>query len=152
MYDSIKMGEYLASYAVRKGHFINQTKLQKLLYILYGGYLANYNRSLLNEHPKAWPYGPVFPRVQKKFAKVGRNLAYADIDDAEYSEIKADTELNALLNDVLKTFGSWTAQALSEWSHQEGSPWASAFFANGMEYNAEITDEAIKDYFNSIMH
>ena len=38
MYDSVKMGEYLAAYATRRGYFMNQTKLQKLLYILYIDY------------------------------------------------------------------------------------------------------------------
>lgn len=151
MYDSVKMGEYLASYATRKGYFINQTKLQKLLYILYGGYLTNFNESLLNEHPKAWPYGPVFPRVQKKFAKVGGNLDYANIDSEEYADINADNNVRLLIDDVLKTFGQWTAQTLSIWSHKEGSPWAQALAANNMEYNAVISDDSIKEYFEGIM-
>lgn len=30
------MGEYLAAYAVKKGYYVNQTKLHKLRYIFYG--------------------------------------------------------------------------------------------------------------------
>lgn len=150
MYDSVKMGEYLASYAVRKGYFINQTKLQKLLYILYGGYLVNTDQRLLNEQPQAWPYGPVFPHARKEFA--GKHyLSYADIESPIYDDIRKNIQVTHLIDDILHTFGSWSAQALSEWSHKEGSPWAIAFFSNNMEYGSVITDDSIKSYFNSIM-
>lgn len=151
MYDSVKMGEYLAAYAVSKGYFMNQTKLQKLLYILYGAYLTQYEEVLVNEQPEAWPYGPVFPRVQKKFAKVA-NLAYADITNPEYESIRNNHRLHSLIEDVLQTFGEWTAQALSEWSHRQGSPWAIALANNGMRYSAVISSESIKEYFKTFMN
>jgi len=145
------MGEYLAAYAVRKGYFINQTKLQKLLYIVYGAYLTQYGENLVNEQPKAWPYGPVFPRVQQKFAKVS-DLAYADIASAEYENIRGNRDLQSLIDSVLRTFGEWTAQALSEWSHKQGSPWAMALATNNMRYNAVISPESIKEYFKTFMN
>ncbi len=150
-YDSIKMGEYLAAYATSKGYEINQTKLQKLLYILYGAYLTLYDEILLNERPKAWPYGPVFPRVQKKFAK-NTGFADADINAEEYQDIRENTNLIALINDVLTTFGRWTAQALSEWSHASGSPWAIALANNNMTFNAPLSSDDIKAYFKTFMN
>lgn len=150
-YDSIKMGEYLAAYATSKGYEINQTKLQKLLYILYGAYLTLYDEILLNERPKAWPYGPVFPRVQKKFAK-NIGFADADINAEEYRDIRENTNLIALINDVLTTFGRWTAQALSEWSHASGSPWATALANNNMTFNAPLSSDDIKVYFKTFMN
>ena len=150
MYDSVKMGEYLAAYATRRGYFMNQTKLQKLLYILYGGYLVNTDQRLLNETPQAWPYGPVFPRCRKHIAGMN-NVGYADIDSDAYKEIRDDSLVSSLIDGLLRTFGQWSAQALSEWSHKEGSPWAVAFFTNGQEYGVGITDESIKSYFKTIM-
>lgn len=149
MYDSIKMGEYLAAYAVKKGVDMNQTKLQKLLYILYGAYLKQYGELLFREQPKAWPYGPVFPRVQKRFAKIC-NVAYANIDGPDYDDINKDMRVQPLLEAVLSAFGNWSAQALSDWSHQPGSPWAMALQANNMTYNAVISSESIKRYFSRI--
>lgn len=150
-YDSVKMGEYLASYASRKGYYINHTKLQKLLYILYGAYLTIHNEALLNEQPKAWPYGPVFPRVQKKFAK-NTKFTDADIDSPEYQNMRENASLNTLIDDVLNTFGNWTAQALSEWSHASGSPWARALANNNMTFNAVLAPEDIKEYFKTFMN
>ena len=151
MYNSVRMGEYLAAYAVQKGYFMNQTKLQKLLYIVYGAYLTQYEESLVDEQPRAWPYGPVFPRVQQQFAKV-RNLAYADIASADYEPIRENGKLRSLIDNVIQTFGDWTAQALSEWSHKQGSPWAIAFANNNMRYNAVISAESIKEYFKTFMN
>ena len=151
MYNSVRMGEYLAAYAVQNGYFMNQTKLQKLLYIVYGAYLTQYGESLVDEQPRVWPYGPVFPRVQQKFAKVN-DLAYANIANAEYEPIRENGKLQQLIDNVLQTFGDWTAQALSEWSHKLGSPWEVAFANNNMRYNAVISAESIKEYFKTFMN
>ena len=42
---------------------VDKAKSQKLLYCCYGAVLAETNERLTDEHPKAWPYGPVFPRT-----------------------------------------------------------------------------------------
>lgn len=149
MYDSIKMGEYLAAYAAWNGYSINQTKLQKLLYILYGAYLTACNECLLSENPKAWPSGPVFPRVQRKFAKVN-DLSYADTNNSKFEEIRRDERLLSLIEAVFRTFGSWSARELSEWSRKPGSPWALALANNNMSFDAVITPKSIGEYFKTI--
>lgn len=49
------------------GALLNKTQINKLLFICYGMYLAATGGKVLFEDdtPKAWPYGPVFPRVYK---------------------------------------------------------------------------------------
>ena len=39
------------------------TQAQKILYCCYGATLAKYDERLTDEHPKAWPNGPVFHRT-----------------------------------------------------------------------------------------
>ena len=151
MYNSISVGEYVATYAVSRGYFVNQTKLQRILDILYGSYLVGTGNRLVDEHPQAWPYGPVFPHARKRFEGL-KQLNYSNIDDPKYNDIRNDKDLHTLLDATLKTFGSWSAKALSEWSHKEGSPWAIAFLGNNLEYGGTINDEAIKTYFTSIMN
>lgn len=151
MYESVLMGSFLAAYATQKGVSVNQTKLQKLLYILYGAYLTIHDEVLLDETPKAWPYGPVFPKVQKKFAK-DDTFTDANLDSTEFSAIKENANLISLLDAVLTTFGPWTAQALSEWSHKAGSPWATALANNNLTYNAVIPNDSIKEYFKTFMN
>lgn len=151
MYDSIELGEYIATMINSKGYFINQTKLQKLMYIIYGTYLClNDGAKLTGESPKAWPYGPVFPRVQKKFAK-SQDYMCADLTSEKYSKFKENEKLNNIINNALITFGSWSALQLSQWSHEEGSPWAIAFENNNFKYNGVIDDKDIIDYFKNII-
>lgn len=52
---------------------LKQIKLNKLLYITHGLYLAKYNESLFNEQPIAKPFGPLFKSVSDKFAIVGNS-------------------------------------------------------------------------------
>lgn len=65
-YDSVLVANYLLALANEKGVILNTTKVQKLLYMAYGLLLAEKNRIITDEQPKAWPYGPVFPKTRKK--------------------------------------------------------------------------------------
>lgn len=68
-YDSVTVANYIIAFANENKFFINMTKLQKLLYIAYGVYLSVKNERLTNEHPQAWPYGPVFPTTRNRLIK-----------------------------------------------------------------------------------
>jgi uncharacterized phage-associated protein len=65
-YDSVSVEELLKALGHESRLHLNVTQVQKILFILYGYYLAKYNHRILTEQPKAWPLGPVFPRVRKK--------------------------------------------------------------------------------------
>lgn len=152
--DSKKVGAYILARCKDKGIPMNQTKLQKLMYIVYGAYLVLENDRLCEEHPKAWPYGPVFPRVQKYFAKEGN---FADVGPSlvnaeEYKSMKENDKLNEIIDNAIETFGSFTAKQLSDWSHKENSPWAKANASSNGQWNTEISDDVIKEYFqNEVM-
>ena len=68
-YKSTIVATYIAALANEKRVSVNMTKIQKLLYIAYGIYLAVKDSRLTNEHPQAWPYGPVFPTTRNKLQK-----------------------------------------------------------------------------------
>lgn len=149
MTDSIEVGKYILSLCKEAGIEMNQTKLQKLMYVVYGAYLANDGKRLCEEHPKAWPFGPVFPRVQKHFAKAEN---FTDVSPSlnkteKFKLLSENNELNNIISSVIKTFGNYTAMQLSDWSHKEGSPWRKALDSNNGQWNSEISDEVIKSYF-----
>ena len=59
----------LIQYAAQKLHMVrlNKTQINKILFYVYGVYYAETDRLLFeDDSPKAWPYGPVFPIVNKK--------------------------------------------------------------------------------------
>lgn len=68
LFDSIDIARHLIGECqIKSISDINNTKINKLLYIVYGTYLACCDSEILSEQPKYFPYGPVFPRVYTKF-------------------------------------------------------------------------------------
>ena len=148
-YNSVIVASYIVAMANDKGLSINMTKLQKLLYIAYGTYLALMDCRLTNEHPQAWPYGPVFPTTRNKLLK--RDLSQIQLSSSDLDEIKMDKDVKKIVELVLNSFGSKTATTLTVWSHQSGSPWDRVSSQEGFTWGEVIPDEYIQEYFNSIL-
>ena len=145
-YDSVLVAKYMLSIAKEKNINLNVTKVQKILYILYGYYLAHKDFQIISENPRAWPYGPVFPRSQKK-------VDYSNIlplNSTEFDAIKNDKELKDAIKSFIDTYSKFSASQLSEWSHQEDGPWHKATQLDGFNWNTQIPNEYIKSYFKNI--
>lgn len=151
-YSSVDVAKYIVSMCNKKHFGINMTKMQKLLYIIYGTYLAVYNQRLTNEHPQAWPFGPVFPTTRNKllhrdFFEISLN----DIDKEVVDEMSKDKRLNNIIDFIFKEFGKWNATKLTLWSHKDGSPWYLTTQQDYFKWGDEIPDEYIQEYFDSII-
>lgn len=137
--DSVAIGRAIRHAGLTRGYQLNMTQLNKLLYIAYGVHLVRFKERLTREHPAAWPYGPVFPRMFN-------TIRLSDpITDAEYKELPE--RICSLLDEVVRLFGRYSANALSSWSHQDGSPWARTLERSGGMWNEKIDDEDIFSYF-----
>ena len=148
-YDSVEVAKYIAAYWNGAGSDINMTKLQKLLYIAYGSWLAVIGNRLCNEQPQAWPYGPVFPTTRNKLSKVDLNKI--SVVDKELKNISNDIIFNNLLKIMFKSFGKWSASKLTEWSHKDDSPWYFTTQSPDFKWGRAIEDAIIQDYFNNIL-
>lgn len=148
-YNSVVVAKYIIAIANDKHLSINMTKVQKLLYIAYGIFLAVKEERLTNEHPQAWPYGPVFPTTRNKLLKI--DLYSISTSDIDLTTIKNDNDIISLINLVFRSFGSWNAAQLTEWSHSEGTPWQKIVSSEGFRWGHQIPDEYIKSYFSSII-
>lgn len=148
-YNSIVVAKYIIAIANNKHLSINMTKVQKLLYIAYGIFLAVKGYRLTNEHPEAWPYGPVFPSTRYKLLKT--DLYSISTSDSDICSIKEDSEIESLIDLVFRSFGSWSAAQLTEWSHSEGTPWQKTVSSDDFSWGHQIPDEYIKSYFSSII-
>jgi len=141
MFDSRDVAAYIAQECIRYGITYNNTKIQKLLYCAYGIMLAWKNERICDEYPRFWPYGPVFPKVFKYISR-GKNIN-------EYSGIfasEANDEQKKVIQKTLERYGSYSAVALSNWSHSPVSPWARVK-ESGAGWNSFMPDEYIADYF-----
>lgn len=145
-YDSVKAAKYLLALAYSKGIVLNVTKVQKMLFIAYGYFLAAHNHQLLTEAPKAWPFGPVFPRTRKRI-DFGKIVPLTDPDLADISE---DEFVTNAFNNIIDKYADFTASQLSDWSHMKGSPWDKTTKQTGFDWNQTIPDNFIKDYFSEV--
>ena len=148
-YNSVQLAKYIVAAANERRISINMTKIQKLLYIAYGIFLAVKSTRLMDEHPQAWPYGPVFPTTRNKLLKV--DLFSINFGEEELTELKNDSELQSLIDLVFKSFGNWNALQLTEWSHGDGTPWQQTVSMNNFSWGMRIPDDSIKRYFSSII-
>lgn len=149
-YNSVTMAKYIAAVANDRLLSINMTKIQKLLYIAYGLYLAVSNARLVNEHPQAWPYGPVFPTTRNKLLRI--NIHAISLEEEDFKELKEDDELQGLINLVFRSFGDWSASELTEWSHKPDSPWEHTVNVEGFKWGNQMDDYDIMTYFKSIIY
>jgi uncharacterized phage-associated protein len=144
-YDSVLVAKYLLSLAMEQRVVLNVTKVQKLLYIVYGYYLAKQKIQILAETPKAWPYGPVFPATRNKvnYEKI------LDINAPEFAEIKYDEQLTSIIKKVVEKYSTFSASQLSGWSHVKGGPWDKTTQLKGFDWNQEIPNVYISEYFSN---
>ena len=145
LYDSLTLARYILALAKkRKGYYLNMTQVQKLLYIVYGYMLAKQNRLVVSDDsPRAWPYGPVFPRVHKKLDVTERKYP----DDEAFIDITQDPDLRKVIENVVDTFSEFSGSKLSAWSHTEGGPWDKTTKQKDFNWNAAIPIEFILEYF-----
>ena len=142
LFDSRDVASYTAQRCIEEGYDYNNTKIQKLLYCAYGAVLAAKNIRLCDEHPKAWQYGPVFPKVFR-IVSSGREIA-------QYSYKVRDVlpeDVKKLVDTSVRIFGKYNATALSRWSHKPDSPWDYVTEQDGFKWNNIIPDELIAQYF-----
>ena len=141
-YPSLQVAALVASICSQYGYPYSNTKIQKLLYCCYGCVLAVFGQRLCDEYPRAWQFGPVYPRVFNYINK-GKEIASVDV------EFSLPEDVRELLVDVIKAFAPYSATALSNWTHKPGSPWHRFLFELEGEKNGFIPDDIIAEYFNA---
>jgi len=145
LYKSYEVGLLVAARANEQRFVINATKLQKLLFITYGSYLAVHNKRLTDEHPQSWPSGPVFPKFREDF--IAEDFSTVLPGDKRISSgAKNDRNLAQIIQLVFKGFGGWTVGDLTAWCI-ESVP-CQATPDNGQT----IDDNIIRTFFNSLIN
>lgn len=145
-YDSVLGAKLLLALAYEKDIALNVTKVQKMLYILYSYFLAKHGVQIFSETPKAWPYGPVFPRTRNK---VDFGIVYKR-ENPELTDISSEKEIVDKFISVIDIYSKFSASELSNWSHMPDSPWDRTTKLSGFKWGDFIPDEFIKEYFSNM--
>lgn len=122
-------------------------QLIKLAYIADGWSLALLGKPLANEQPEAWQYGPVFRSIYSAFSGIGARPVTGKAcirgTTIPISE-EFSPEEEAVLRMVVKSYGKLSAFALSDLTHQPGTPWSKAY-EKGL-YTSIDTEEMRRHY------
>lgn len=139
-FSSSSVMAYILYKAKKAGHQISKTQAQKLLYCCYGIVLAAFDERLTDEHPKAWPGGPLFPRT---LSAINGHRLTTDMAEIFIASCPADW-LN-LMDKTIVRFWGYSATALETWSQRKGTPWAKA------DPLASLDDREIQKYFQQFV-
>lgn len=152
MLTSLDYADLISWIAYKKyGILLNKTQMNKLLFMCYGMYLAASGGRVLfeDDSPKAWPFGPVFPRVNKRF---NPEVIPTPFSAEKQENFKANKMALQLVDRVVEKYHGYSAYTLSEWSHKEGGPWHTTIYGKdgekkAVKWNQPIENDLIKEYF-----
>jgi uncharacterized phage-associated protein len=147
----------LIQFAARKFYkmLLNKTQINKILFYVYGVYLAETdgNHLFTDDTPKAWPFGPVFPKVYKK---IDTDEIVNGFSPEYVKEFQQDQRALSIVESAVRSMHNMSAYDLTKWSHEEGSPWYFTIYNLDQEgnvksqnpWNTRIEDNIIKEYFS----
>lgn len=133
----------VAAAMIKRCGEVDALKLQKLVFLVAGEYLALTGKPIFDDPIEAWDYGPVVHTVY---------LAYKGTEGTEpirSAKKGAPSNLNdvarACVDSVIQRFGDTTGAELIRLTH-EMDPWANAYRPG--QYRTNIDNQAIYDYFS----
>lgn len=139
-FSSSSVMAYILYKGMKAGHSISKTQAQKLLYCCYGIVLAAFDERLTDEHPKAWPGGPLFPRT---LSAINRHRLTTGMAERFINSCQADWL--KLIDKTIDRFWGYSATALETWSQRKGTPWDKA------DPLASLDDREIQKYFRQFV-
>lgn len=117
---SLLIGNWFLNQADRdSGEAITHLKLQKLVYYAEAWFLANFDRTLIDENLQAWAHGPVSPTLYSKYRDKGWDALPPERPRA------LPDDLTGFLAEIYEQYGQFGAKRLEALTHKE-LPWKTA--------------------------
>lgn len=162
MYSALAVANKFLDFAARDNVRLSPMKLQKLVFLAHGWYLAIHKRPLVREEIEAWQWGPVISDLYYEVREFGRDLIRGritnlgvleqdevDLYDAEVYVIpEYDLKTINFLKEVWDVYREFTGIQLSNWLHIEGSPWHQVCDQEGgLGLHEVISNGIIREYY-----
>lgn len=145
-YKVLDVCKYVIDYSNKKEYGISNLKLQKILYFIQAYFLIKQpSRCCFDDKIEAWNFGPVVPKVYRKYKQFGSSdiPTIIDCEKSDSNNCITSDDKN-LIKTVIDKFEDYSSTDLVDLTHKQ-SPWIDAYISH---MNREITTEAIKAYFN----
>lgn len=116
--------------------------------------MLNGNPLFEDDTPKVWPYGPVFPIVNKR---INIDEVINGFPQDIINEFNKHRQVLDIIKSAVDVMYNKSAITLTRWSHQEGSPWYRTLYIKDdhgniikqEKWNTPISLEFIKEYFSN---
>lgn len=145
MHDSKFIANKFVGIARDHGNTLTPMQLLKLVYIAHGWMLGLYHVPLIRDRVEAWKFGPVIPKLyhELKGYKDGPVLNEVTCSKEDLVEIEDE-----LIQQVYDIYGELSGIALSNLTHEHGSPWEQVF-AEGVT-NIVIPNDMIEEHYRAL--
>jgi uncharacterized phage-associated protein len=128
---------------------ISNMKLQKLVYLSYGWFFAITDEKLFEDDIQAWKFGPVIPSIYHKFKMFFSNpIPQEHFFKGDSGGV--DDDHKGLVNKIFDVYGAFSAEQLSNKTHEKNTPWDKAYTAGCS--NIVINDNDIKEHFKLLLN
>ncbi|OLP57940.1 hypothetical protein BJF93_13975 [Xaviernesmea oryzae] len=144
MYDARLIANWFVKRAEQDGRRLTIMQLLKLIYISHGWHLEMQRSPLIINKIEAWKFGPVIPDVYNAFRSQGVEVRQP-VAVTDRTIAPSDVHL---LEQIYKSYGSLSAQRLSDMTHIPGGPWDQATKQRG--YFASIPNEIILPHYQQL--
>lgn len=133
---------------------VDHLKIQKLVYLLHGWFLATRDAPAIGELFEAWPYGPVLSSLYHEFKTSGRKPidGYAvDVDPASGEKNAlmvnlSDRTFYDVFDRVWQRYKKYSGTYLSSLTHADDTPWSRA----RMRGSTYLSNDEIKEHYRHL--
>lgn len=142
MYSALDIARYIIGYCNRRGYYVSNLKLQKILYFIQAEFLVTLGVACFRETIQAWAFGPVVPQVYQEYKKFGSSNILIDYETEGIMRSEVDEQL---VEGIVDQCDEYSASDLVRFTHSQ-SPWLNAY----QKYrNNPISNQDIKEFFEN---
>ena len=157
--DARVVANALLDLADAQGIALSNMQVQKLVYLTHGWHHVARGEGLVRNDFEAWEYGPVVKVLYSALRRYGdgkiegRALWYDALREKwALAVAPLSVETREVLQRVFDRYGTKSAFALSDLTHERGSPWYDVWFsAAGIgNFGMKIPEKSIAQYFDRL--
>ena len=146
-FSAVEIANAFIELANSNGVKMSNMQLQKLVYIAFGYFAALMNKRLFDDDIEAWYFGPVIPNLYHRLKKYGLDVITQPISTE--TEVDTDSSEWKIVEAVWESYDKYTAEELSNLTHQEGTPWSNVY-KEGAKH-IKIPFHLIRQYYEHLL-
>ncbi|WP_284928662.1 Panacea domain-containing protein [Candidatus Phytoplasma sp. AldY-WA1] len=134
----------VANYIIQKKSELNHLRLHKIIYYSHIQSLIKRKKPLIDERLEAWLYGPVFPILYNHIKENNNGFIVNPSKKGDFK--KLNNEEKEIIDNIFNEIQKYKPFQISDITHQQ-KPWKDKFYQPTPNWEKEITNQELIDYF-----